>query len=345
MVKIADVAREAGVSAATVSRVLNGLPTGPEYAERVRAAAERLDYRPNGIARSLRRQTTDVIGLIISSLTSPFFAEVTRGVEDTAQRNGYSVLLCISDEEPKREARNLRVLEQQQIAGLVITPHSARTDVSRFRAARIPLVVVDRPLGGRDDSVTVDSVEGAMAATGHLLAAGWQRPACITGPGDASTARDRLAGYRRALADGSVDKEWVATARYSESGGAAAAAELLDRRDPPDAFFVAGGNLAIGVLEEVTRRGLVFGRDLGMVTFDDAPWAPFVSPPMSVVAQPTYDIGVKAAELLLARLRGERTRVRHEVLSTTLIVRESSKRGSRPARSAGSAKNRTARSS
>lgn len=328
MVKISDVAREAGVSIATVSRALNGLATvDPEYAERVHAAAEKLGYRPNAIARGLRRQKTDVLALIISDVANPFYTAIARGVEDVAQNRGYSVILCNADEDAEKEARYLRVAEVEQVAGVILSPHSGATDVSRLRAAGVPLVVVDRPLADSVDSVMVRSAEGARAATRHLLDEGWRHPACITGPDDAATALDRLEGYRLALADSGITTERFVHERFSQEGGAAAASVLLDGDEVPDAFFVANAQMALGVIAELRQRGIRIGHDVGVITFDDAPWAPFIDPPISVVAQPAYEIGTRAAELLLSRVDGSRTGEAHDlVLSTELIVRESSRR-------------------
>lgn len=325
---IRDVAARAGVSVATVSRVMNGLATvDPELARRVRSAADELDYHPNAIARSLRRQATDVIALIISDVANPFFTAIVRGVEDVAQSHGYSVLLCNADEDPEKEARYLRVAEVERVAGVILSPHSAATDVSRLRIAGVPLVVVDRPLADPVDSVMVHSVEGAREATAHLIRSGWAHPACVTGPADARTALDRLEGYRQGLAEaGLADERWVHD-RFSIEGGRAATAQLLDAGSPPDALFIANAQMALGALAELRDRGIVVGRDIGVVTFDDAPWAPFIDPPMTVVAQPAYEIGSRAAEQLFARIDGDRDEpARSVVLSTRLIVRESSAR-------------------
>ena len=200
MAKISDVAREAGVSEATVSRVLNNNPkVKKEYVEQVKSAIAKLGYRPNGVARNLRRKSTDVLALIISDVGNPFFTAITRGVEDIAQRNGYSVLLCNADEDPTKEAIYLGVVEDEQVAGVILSPHAVATDVTRLRNASIPLVIIDRPLSEDFDTVMVHSREGAKTATDHLIECGWRRPACITGPEDAATAQDRLAGYQDAV--------------------------------------------------------------------------------------------------------------------------------------------------
>jgi len=327
MVKISDVAAEARVSVATVSRALNGNPrVSAELRRRVAEAAERLGYRPNGIARSLRRQSTDVIALIISDVSNPFFTAITRGVEDVARQNGLSVLLCNADEDPVKEATYLGVVEQQKVAGVILSPHSAATDVGRLHDTGIPLVAIDRHLSADVDTVMVRSRDGARDATNHLIDAGWHRPACITGPEDAETAQERLAGYLEAVrAHGNLAEIFV-HASFRQEGGVRGAAQLLDARNAPDALFVANSQQALGVIEEVRRRGRRIGVDLGIITFDDAPWAPFVDPPMSVIAQPAYDIGAQAATLLVERIRtGMQGMTRHSMLSTTLIVRESSR--------------------
>jgi LacI family transcriptional regulator len=328
VVKIGDVAREAGVSVATVSRALNGLATvDAELTRRVHEAAGRLGYRPNAIARGLRRRKTDVIALVISDIADPFFTAIARGVEDVAQAKGYSVLLCNADEDPGKEARYLEVAEIEQVAGVLLSPHSAATDISRLRSAGVPLVVVDRPLAEPVDSVMVRSVEGARAATTHLLEQGWLRPACITGPADAATAQQRLEGYEQALSHAGSSTPLSVHASFTQEGGSRAAAALLDADPSPDAFFVANTQMALGAIAELKRRGLRVSHDVGIITFDDAPWAPFLDPPVSVVAQPAYEIGRAAAELLMDRISGEETGgARSIVLATTLIVRESSRR-------------------
>jgi LacI family transcriptional regulator len=329
MVKIRDVALEAAVSSATVSRVLNGKPNVDfDLAVRVRAAAERLGYRPNGLARNLRRRATDLLALIISDVGNPFFTAVTRGVEDIARANGYSVLLCNADENPERESVYLAVAEREQVAGVILSPHHASTDIRRLRQASIPVVVVDRELdGAQTDSVIVQSRKGARSATDHLIDAGWLRPGCITGPKDASTAQARLQGYLDAV-EAQGGAPIFRHAPYRQQGGRAAAAELLELREPPDSLFVANSEMALGALDEIKRRGLALGNDLGFIMFDDTSWAPLLSPAISVVAQPAYDVGAMAADLLMQHLKGVASATPRQVLLSTLtIARDSSQRG------------------
>jgi LacI family transcriptional regulator len=321
------------VSSATASRALNHVATvDRELAERVRAAAAQLGYRTNGVARNLRRQRTDVWALIISDIGNPFFTSLARGVEDVAQRAGFSVVLCNSDEDPAKEARYLEVAEREQVSGVILSPNLFGSDISRLIAANIAVVAVDRPLQEPVDSVLVHSRDGARAATAHLLDEGWSRPACVTGPARADTSEQRLAGYLDALRERGQrpSQRLVRHADYRADSARQAVASLLDLRTPPDSFFVANSSMALGALKEFGNRGIRPGRDVGLIAFDDAPWAPFVNPPMSVVAQPAYDIGTRAAELLLDRIRDKAPgssplTIR---LSSTLVLRDSSRRSS-----------------
>lgn len=327
MVKIVDVAREAGTSVATVSRALNNHDTvDPELVARVRAAAAKLGYQPNHIARNLRRQRTNLWLLIISDIEIAFFTSAARGVEDVAVQNGYAVVLCNADEDESKEAQYVELAVSEQAAGVIISPHSSHTHIERLRAAGIPVVVIDRRLDVSVDSVVADSRGGAHAATEHLLAQGWLRPACITGPKNADTAMLRRLGYEDAMRGAGVRTTRVVHRPFTSEGGREATAALLDRDRPPDSFFVANAALGLGVLQELRARGLRPGRDVGLICFDDAPWAPFIDPPISVVSQPAYRIGEQAAQLLTARIADKQVEPRQVVLGTDLVVRESSLR-------------------
>lgn len=327
MVKIVDVAREAGVAPSTVSRVLNNHPSvGAEYIDRVRSAASKLGYRPNGVARNLRRQATDLVALVIPDVGNHFCTAVTRGVEDAAREAGLSVLLYNSDEDSAKQAAYLDVAASEKVAGVVLSPFGADTDIELLREGRIPLVGVDRPIAADIDSVTTDSRAGAREATAHLLGEGWTSPGLIGGPLHAATAQWRLEGYTEALRAAGRDPR-VAHASFDIAGGAEAAAALLDAPDAPDALLVSNEQMALGVLAELRTRSLVPGRDIGLVTFDDTPWAPLMDPPLSVVAQPAYEMGARSMRLLIDRIRREAgPEPRHVVLPTRLIVRESSTR-------------------
>lgn len=327
MVKIIDVAREARTSVATVSRALNNHETvDPELVARVRAAAAKLGYQPNHVARNLRRRRTNMWMLIISDIEIAFFTSAARGVEDIAVKNGYSVVLCNADEDETKEAQYVDLAVSERAAGVIISPHSSHAPVERLTSAGIPVVVIDRRLDGPVDSVVADSRGGAHAATEHLLAQGWQRPACITGPKSAETAVLRRLGYEDAMRGAGIRTTRVVHRPFTIAGGREATAALLDRDRPPDALFVANAALGLGVLHELRARGLRPGTDLGLICFDDAPWAPFIDPPISVVAQPAYRIGEQAAQIMLARIAEQNMQPRQVMLGTDLIIRESSLR-------------------
>lgn len=333
MATITDVAALAGVSTATVSRAFNGKSTvDPLLAARVFRAATELDYRPNGLARNLRRQVTTVLALIVSDVENPFFTSLARGMEDTAQVAGYSVVLCNSDDSADKERRYLDVALQERMAGVVISPSGPVDGVATLRERRVPVVAVDRPVpgdaGGTVDQVLVDSRTAAREATGHLIAQGYRRIGCLTGPAGVATADERLDGHRDALAAAGFaaapQHEWHAD--YRPAGARDAAREALDAADRPDAVMVANSAMAIGVLEAMNERGLRPGRDVGIVAFDDAPWTRAVTPPLSVVAQPAYDIGSEAARLLLARIAEPDGPAVSSVFEARLVPRGSSRR-------------------
>ncbi|WP_232506418.1 LacI family DNA-binding transcriptional regulator [Microlunatus flavus] len=327
VVKIVDVAEAAQVSVATVSRALNNnARVDPVLVERVREAAERLGYRPNAVARNLRRQGTRVWALIITDINNPFYTAVARGVEDRAQEAGYSVLLCNTDEDQAKEDRYLQVAAQERVAGVILAPRSTVSDTSILEANGIPLVVVDRQLDREADFITGASFEGAVMATEHLIREGWQRPACITRPSDTDTTEQRRKGYEDVVRRHGLP-ETVRHVPFHTDGGVSAIRELFDGDDPPDSLLTVDSMLALGALTEVQRRGLRPGRDVGIIGFDDAVWTTVVDPPLSVVAQPAYEIGAEAARLLVRRIRGLGPATPQTlIMSTTLILRGSSRR-------------------
>lgn len=328
MVKLVDVARAAGVSVATVSRTLNGNDrVDPELAARVHGAVRQLDYRPNLIARNLRRHGTQAWALVITDVNNPFYTAVARGVEDVASAAGYSVFLCNSDEDPEKETRYLQVAEAERVAGVILSPATPATEVARLATAGIPVVGIDRHLSDPVPTVLSDSITGTELAVEHLLGHGWRRPACISGPTDAETAVQRAEAFRSVVRRHGL-VELVSHVPYDAPGGSLAAESLLSGPVPPDCLFVANSVLAIGALETIRRRGLDLGVDLGLITFDDAPWAPLIQPPITVVAQPAYAMGVRAAELLLERITDPTSGTQTEavVFPTRLIERESCRR-------------------
>jgi LacI family transcriptional regulator len=335
MPTIYDVAKLASVSPATVSRVVNQRGNvRPDMASRVNEAIEALDYRPNVVARNLRRQTSAVWTLIFSDIDAFHFTAVSRGVMEIGQDVGKSVVLCNTDDEPDKEQRYIEVAVADRVAGVVISPASESGGVLEpLLELDIPVVTIDRDLpSSAVGSVLVENERGAEQATAHLLASGYGRIACITGDLALSTAAQRLAGYRGALEAAGLpyDPALVRTTDYREAGGYRAMSQLLELDRPPDAVFVANSQMTLGALECLADRGVSIPDEMGIVGFDEHPWARLVSPALTTVAQPTYELGRVAAQMLVERAKdpgGPPTRVS---LPTELIVRESSTPRRRP---------------
>ncbi|MFI5955571.1 LacI family DNA-binding transcriptional regulator [Cryptosporangium sp. NPDC051539] len=322
-VTIGDVARAAGVSPATVSRVLNGHHgVADELRQRVVTAVAELGYRPNSQARSLRTRATSVLGLIISDITNPFFPEIARGVEDAAHAAGFSVVLANTDEDLAKEQRYLEVAAAERMAGVVLAPaSSAETDISVLTGRGIPVVAVDRRLPGhRVDSVTVDNLTAARDATRHLVSIGRTRIGFVGGPLATTTASDRLAGYREGLGD---LPELIAYGDYRIDGGRVAARKLLEREERPDALFVSNNLMTIGAITALADAGLKHPDDVALAGFDDQTWQTGLLPPLTLVTQPTYELGKRAATVLLERIRTPDAPPADVILPATLAVHRS----------------------
>src|SRR4029077_6798644 len=325
---IDDVAKAAGVSPATVSRVVNGTrDVSPDRAARVRAAVAELGYQAFGPARALRLQATDVWAVIVADIENPFFTSIVRGIEDGGREHGFRVMLCNSDEDLRKEADYVDVAIAERMAGVAIARAAHRpAELDPLLDAGIAVVAVDRRPGGtKVDSVLVDNERGAAEATTHLIEAGATRIACITGPQRLSTSNERASGYRKALrhAGRTVDPSLIARTDFRETGGYKAMRELCSLPQPPDAVLVANNLMTVGALEALRDEGLSVPGDVRVVGFDDAPGAQLLQPSLRVVAQPSYEIGRRSAELLLTA-RSQPARPRQEVLlHPHLIVRES----------------------
>ncbi|MFD7200822.1 LacI family DNA-binding transcriptional regulator [Streptomyces sp. NPDC059893] len=331
MATIYDVARAAGVSPATVSRVFNGGRVTAERAANVRRTAAELGFAPNRVARSLRMQRASVIGLIIPDIANPFFTALARGVEDAAQQTNLSVVLCNTDEDVDKEHRYLDVAAGEQMAGVIIAAASRhRTDLSALVDRGTPVVAVDRrPRGASVDAVMLDNQHGGEEATEHLLARGYRRIACIAGPEGTSTSDERLAGYRAVLRDHLRDSgeagppaEYVCHGDFRVEGGRAAMERLLALPEPPDAVFVANNLMTVGALAALRDAGREPPRT-GLLSFGDVPWPELVTPSLTSVQLPSYELGFAAAGLLQERIAGTEKPLQTVVLRTSLQARES----------------------
>jgi DNA-binding LacI/PurR family transcriptional regulator len=307
---IKEVARRAGVSIATVSRVLSHQPHVTEgVRQQVMAAVEELGYQPSRVARRLRRQESKILGLIISDIQNSFFTSLVRAVEDVASHNDYAVFLCNSDEDLQKEQMYIDLLLAEHVAGVVISP-TCETDTYCVRLLEngIPVVTVDRrllqvPCPG----VLVDNEAAAAELVDHLVADGHRRIAGLFGLMTMTTGRQRYEGYTRGLrANGlPVLPELVRYSLPHEAAGYAFANELLSAPEPPSAILGGNNLLTMGALRAIRERGLRIPRDIAIVSFDVVPWMPLFEPPLTVIAMPTYDMGRIAAEILLRSIAGE----------------------------------------
>jgi LacI family transcriptional regulator len=322
-----DVAREVGVTAKTVSRVVNDDgPVAPETRERVLAAMRRLGYQPNVLARNIRVGTPDsTIGLVIPDMGNPFFGTVAQGIEKAVRPRGLTLLVGSSDETAELEQTLISTFLARRVSALIVVPSAGgdHRNLRAERAARLPVVFLDRPATGLTaDCVVSSNRGGAREGVAHLIAHGHRRIGFIGDlPMTLYTRRKRFQGYREALAEAGIPFD----GRLVESGhdavaAAAATARLLTREDPPTALFAANNLAATGAILGLARAAR---RDVAVVGFDDIPLAEVVEPALTVVAQDPAAIGAAAAELLLARLDGDRSRARKAVVPTRLIPRGS----------------------
>lgn len=328
MTTISDVAKRAGVSPVTVSRVINGGGNVKAATrDKVQKAIEDMHYLPNVAARSLRSKRTYTLALLVPDITNSFWTTVSRGVEDEAQNGGYSVLLCNTDEDSAKQLRYQDVIISQRVDGVIVTPYdSDARNLARLRDRKIPVVVIDRRIDGWNvDTVSSDSVAGAQTLVKHLIALGHQRIAAISGPPSTSTAHDRVTGYRMALAEAGIpiDADLIKHGQFKTLSGEEMAYQLLAGTPRPTAIFAANNALAIGVIKAAEKLGLRIPQDIALVCFDDLPNLALILPFLTVVVQPAYEIGVRAAQLLLSRIEDQAIQPRHIVLPTRLIVRHS----------------------
>lgn len=321
MPTIYEVARVAGVSPATVSRVFNGANVSPEKARRVREAAQSLSYTPSLVARTLRLQNSEAIALVIPDIENPFFTSLARGVEDVAQEAGYSVVLCNTDEDHDKESRYLDIAVSANMAGVILAAAGSTSDVTKLISRGRPVVAVDRSPHDADiDAVVVDNRAGGRAATRALVDQGFRRIACITGPADVETATQRAEGWRDTLkaVRAPVPEEYLQYTDFRVDGGEQAMRDLLALPEPPDAVFVTNNLMSVGALRVLAEKELL-PPTVGLAMFGDLPFLPLAPIPLTVVELPARHLGVTAARLLLDRIRGDDQPARTIVLRNQVV--------------------------
>ena len=326
-VTIKDVAREAGVGAMTVSRVINsvaGSKVSHQTAERVRKVIDRMGYVPNHVARSLRGQRSNVIGLITTDIGNPFWAACARGVEREARKHGYATILLASDESPTVEAGHILALRGRRIDGLLLIPSAGlRPETWARDLGDFPVVALDRPIEGMEtDSVLIHNDEAAYQATKHLLWHGHRRIAFIGYCEHTYTVQERMRGYRRAVQEAGLEPLIRAEVNDPVSTRDLAM-DVLSGPEPVTGIFGMNNLVINGILQAAMQKGLQVGKDLAVTGFEDFEWASFMRPALTLVRQPGEEMGRKAAELLFARLAGNDTAMQSVLLDTELVIRES----------------------
>jgi LacI family transcriptional regulator len=330
MPNMKQIAQIADVSLGTVSHVLNGSARVREpLRRRVLEAVESLGYQPSQLARGLRRDKTNMIGMIIPDVTNPFFPAVVRGAEDLAFSNGYRLVLCNTDNDHAKELTHLNELRTYLPSGLIVIPSNfsdLTAQAQFYRQAGTAVVCVDRlPKHWNGDSVTANNEDGAYRATRYLLQMGHRQLATITGPLHLTNSQERLAGFRRALHEAriSIAPEYVQETTFDKGGGYMKAALLLRMLPRPTAIFAGNDMIAFGVLLAIREAGLRCPEDISLMGFDNLDLAEMTNPALSSVSQPGYQLGMTAAQILLDRVAGDTGPAKHCVLETALTLRES----------------------
>jgi LacI family transcriptional regulator len=331
MATIREVAESAGVSYATVSHVINNTRlVSPETRQRVLAAMDALNYRPNALARSLRQGKTNTLGLVLPDSANPFFAEISRSIEDEAFKKGYSVFLCNTELDTERELFYVDVLSKKQVDGIIFVAAGDQADSLEYlRQRNMPVVMIDRDLPNVEvDAVLTDHRLGGYLATRHLLELGHTRIACIAGPSSITPSAERITGYRNALEEAGLpcDENLILRGDYHAQSGMETTHAILKMAPRPTAIFALNDLMALGALRAAAEEGCSVPGDLAVVGYDDLELAHFTNPPLTTIAQPKKEIGAQAIHLLVDRMSHKNRPPSRVVLPPELIVRRSTQR-------------------
>lgn len=330
MPTIREVAEHAQVSVTTVSHVINNTRFVSEAVrERVQHAMRELGYRPNSLARSLRRGETRTLGLVLPDSANPYFAEMARAVENAAFAQGYSVIISNTDDDPAKEMHYVAVLTAKQVDGIIfIATGETGNSLTQLSRSGPPVVLVDRNLHEVQlDSVLADNQHGGYLAGKYLIESGCRRLACIAGPSSVTPSAQRVTGFRQALEEAGLDcrQEWILRGDFHPSSGYDAALQLLTGRDLPDGIFACNDLMAIGALRAIVERGYKIPQDVSLVGYDDIELASFASPPLTTIVQPKAEMAAGALRLLLERINNSDHPTQSLVLPTRLVQRQSTR--------------------
>jgi LacI family transcriptional regulator len=327
LVTIVDVAKRSGVSAATVSHVLNGTRfVSMSVKQRVLEAVEELGYQPNSLARSLRKKETQSLGLVLPDSVNQYFAEIFSGVEKAAYDKGYSVILCNTEGDETREKLYINVLRNKQVDGILFVSAGDHAQTFQFLLEnKIPVALVDRDLPDLEiDTVTADNFQGGYLATKHLISLGHKRIACITGPAGIVPSGRRIAGYRNALEEEDIrfDEQLICAGNFHAESGKLAASHLFES-NPPSAIFAFNDLMAVGAIRAAAESKRNIPTDLALVGFDDIELSSFIQPSLTTIRQPKQEMGRLAVEMLISRIADPNTPIKKITLPVSIIKRES----------------------
>ncbi|MGB3681475.1 MAG: LacI family DNA-binding transcriptional regulator [Rubrobacteraceae bacterium] len=319
-------AKEAGVSVATVSRTLNRTDrVRPEVRDRVVSAVESLGYRPNAVARSLKSRNTRTLGLVIPNVRNPFFTQMARAVEDAARVRGYSLIFGNTDEDPDKEAEYLEVLLEKQVDGLIVSPARARSpQLEALVRDGVPVVFLDRYVRGIEAPVVrSDGGRAVDELVEHMVSFGHEKLAIISGPAETVPGGERLDAFLAGAEERNapIVEECVKVGDFRRKSGFEAMRELLNLKEPPTVVFAANNLMALGALQALKRAGVRVPEDISFASFDDVSWFELVEPSITAIAQPVSELGAAAARMLPALVEGED--VESVILEAELVVRGS----------------------
>ena len=322
MATIKDVAKYAGVSVATVSRYLNQGYISEKARIQVEGAIKKLGYQPSLIARSLNTKQTNAIGLIIPDITNPFFPELARAVEDAAYENGYTVILCNSDEQAEKERRYIETLTRKYVAGVILATNELEKEY--YQQLKVPLVALDRPIDGRIPTVMTQNIEGAKLGAEYLLSQNINHLVCLRGPDGLKPADERLKGFIQATENSSV-KTTIKECAFDFNEAERIALHLLQEDSSIDAIFACSDVSAIGALKAAHSLKITVPDQLQILGFDGIMLGHMTTPGLSTVAQNIYELGAKATKLLIKQINGEELEQMIEFVAPQLIIRDSTK--------------------
>ncbi|TFB12946.1 LacI family transcriptional regulator [Filobacillus milosensis] len=323
MTTIRDVAREASVSVATVSRVINSNGyVNEDTRKKVGAAIDRLKYKPNSVARSLYKKESKTIGIIVPDITNPYFPQLVRGVEDHLIKKGYTSILCNSDEDPEKERLYLDVMKQKYVDGAIIVSNTI--DERLLQEYDMPVVALDRSIHKDIPTFAIDNRDGGRAATKHLQDIGCQRIAHIKGPEQIKNAEERYTGYLDVVKNQSWFRDsYVVPGDYDQKKSARATMELLEAHPEIDGIFAGNDVMALGVLKAAESLNINVPEELAIIGFDGIDLTEMTTPELSTISQPIYQMSVEAAETLVALIEGKTNAQSGHVFPSTLIQRQS----------------------